>query len=49
MRFSEWNETFDFDETFWDQPGVGKRVCFLNLLRIVYVTGGPAYEQIGKN
>ena len=47
MKFREWGGGVQPDESFWREHG-NATVCFLVIIRVFYVVGPPAYEQIGK-
>ena len=49
MKFkpSAWKGKADPDETYW-MDGGETNTYFLNVIRIFYVAGTPAMEEIGK-
>lgn len=46
MKFRTWSGSVDPDQSFWTESG-DTSTFFLNVIRLFYEVGPPAYEQIG--
>ena len=47
MKFHSWTGNVDADESFWYEEGK-YGTYFLNIIRLFYEQGTPAYEEVGK-
>ena len=48
MKFKTWGSGVDPDSCFWREYGEAS-TYFLNVIRIFFEAGPPAYEEIGKS
>ena len=46
MKFHSWTGSVDADESFWYEEGK-YGTYFLNITRLFYEQGNPAYEEVG--
>ncbi len=47
MKFHSWTGQVDADESFWYEEGK-YGTYFLNIIRLFYEQGTPAYEEVGE-
>ena len=47
MKFHSWTGKVDADESFWYEEGK-YGTYFLNIIRLFYEHGTPAYEEVGE-
>ena len=48
MKFHSWTGKVDADESFWYEEGK-YGTYFLNIIRLFYEHGTPAYEEVGES
>ena len=46
MKFKTWSNEVDPDKSYWSEYG-NETVFYLNVIRLFYEAGPPAYEEIG--
>lgn len=46
MKFKTWSNEVDPDKSYWSEYGK-ETVFYLNVIRLFYESGPPAYEEIG--
>ena len=47
MKFRTWGNEVDPDKSYWYEGGK-ETVFYLNVIRVFYESGHPAYEEIGN-
>ena len=47
MKFKTWGNEVDPDKSYWYEYGK-ETVFYLNVIRVFYEGGPPAYEEIGE-
>ncbi len=48
MKFHSWTGDVDADESFWYEEGK-YGTYFLNIIRLFYEQGTPAYDEVGES